>query len=387
MGVEIDPHNGFTPIGEPKVLIAHNSDRYGWEAQWREDGTSRDGWNEGATMFKHNGKYYLQYAAPGTELRGYADGVYIGNSPLGDFTPQASNPFCIKPGGFIGGAGHGHTFLDKFGNLWHVATMKISVRHMFERRIGLFPAYFTENGELHAHTVWTDYPFRIPQEKVDFAKDDLSMGWNLLSYNKKVIASSFLENYKPEKANDEQIETWWNAKTGKSGEWWVIDLGEEKIINAILISFADADFNADNSFLYQYDITTYLENGEPQEFFNKTSDKPHELIVFDKEIKARKIRIYNKKKMLAGHFSLSGVRVFGENKKESHWQNFSAIRDKNDPRIYRFSWQKQKNATGYILRWGIKPNELHNAVMIYGTEYEGRFFNRDTEYYFELTAF
>ena len=33
------------------------------------------------------------------------------------------------------------------------------------------------------------------------------MGWNLLSYKKKVAASSSLEGYEPELANDEQVET------------------------------------------------------------------------------------------------------------------------------------------------------------------------------------
>ena len=38
------------------------------------------------------------------------------------------------------------------------------------------------------------------------------MGWNLLSYKKKVAASSSLEGYGPELANDEQVETWWAAQ-------------------------------------------------------------------------------------------------------------------------------------------------------------------------------
>lgn len=47
---------------------------------------------EGAFMTKHDGRYYLQYAAPGTQYNTYADGVYVGQSPLGPFTRQASNP-------------------------------------------------------------------------------------------------------------------------------------------------------------------------------------------------------------------------------------------------------------------------------------------------------
>ena len=37
-------------------------------------------------MTKHNGKYYLQYAGPGTEFKSYSDGVYVSDKPLGPFT-------------------------------------------------------------------------------------------------------------------------------------------------------------------------------------------------------------------------------------------------------------------------------------------------------------
>ena len=54
-------------------------------------------------MTKHDGKYYLQYACPGTQYNTYADGVYVGDGPLGPFTLQKSNPYSSKPGGFITG--------------------------------------------------------------------------------------------------------------------------------------------------------------------------------------------------------------------------------------------------------------------------------------------
>ena len=90
-------------------------------------------------MLKHNYGISRVYAAPGTQYRIYGDGNYVGDNPLGPFEYVEDNPFSFKPGGFIGGAGHGHTFKDKYGNYWHVASMTISVRHWFERRLGLFP--------------------------------------------------------------------------------------------------------------------------------------------------------------------------------------------------------------------------------------------------------
>ena len=61
---------------------------------------------EGAWMNKHNGRYYLQYACPGTEYNIYSNGVYESDSPLGPFHPAANNPYSYEPGGFLPGAGH-----------------------------------------------------------------------------------------------------------------------------------------------------------------------------------------------------------------------------------------------------------------------------------------
>ncbi|MDY6041917.1 MAG: family 43 glycosylhydrolase, partial [Candidatus Faecousia sp.] len=143
---------------------------------------------EGAFMTKHDGKYYLQYACPGTQYNTYADGVYVGDSPLGPFTLQKSNPYSSKPGGFITGAGHGSTIRDAYGNYWHASTMRISRNHDFERRIGLFPAGFDEDGVLFCNQNFADYPHEVPKGKFDAAAQQPK--WMLLSYNKKTTASS-----------------------------------------------------------------------------------------------------------------------------------------------------------------------------------------------------
>ena len=46
---------------------------------------------------KHNGKYYLQYGAPGTEFSGYADGVLVGETPGVPLPPQ-SGPTQFQAG-------------------------------------------------------------------------------------------------------------------------------------------------------------------------------------------------------------------------------------------------------------------------------------------------
>ena len=74
IGVEVDPKDGFKVVGEASVLITHNSDKYGWEVPGENNDENKDGWNEGPCMIKYKGKYYLHYAAPGTQFRTYEIG-------------------------------------------------------------------------------------------------------------------------------------------------------------------------------------------------------------------------------------------------------------------------------------------------------------------------
>ena len=230
-GQEFDPE-AMTPIGEKKELIFGNTAAHGWERPnypgrpkeqgkeglamrlyrlfMRLSGSDKKPFIEGAFMNKWNGKYYLQYAAPGTELATYGDGVYVGDSPLGPFTYQAHNPFSSKPGGFITGAGHGSTIEDEYGNLWHASTMRISVNANFERRLGLFPAGLDRDGLLFCNQNLADYPLEIPEGKFD--PHSIKPKWMLLSYKKNVAASSYREGHEPVKALDEDIRSCWCAR-------------------------------------------------------------------------------------------------------------------------------------------------------------------------------
>ena len=394
MGVEVDPKDGFRAIGEPKALIQHNCDKYGWEVPGKNNEEPSQGWNEGPCVLKHNGRYYLQYAAPGTQYRIYGDGNYVGDNPLGPFEYVEDNPFSFKPGGFIGGAGHGHTFKDKYGNYWHVASMTISVRHWFERRLGLFPVVVSEKYGMYALTTFADYPFWIPDRKVDFEKEDISMGWNLLSYKKKISSSSYLEGYEPELANDEQVETWWAAQTGNAGEWLQIDLGKTMEVNAIQVNFADYNFNVHaphDPVVYQY----YIEGSTNGKDWTRLVDEeknlqdaPHKLHTLNVPAKVQYLKICNTKDM-EGSFSLFDLRVFGQGggKVPAEVTGFQASRDNNDKRIYRFTWNPQENVTGYILRWGTQKEKLTHSMVVYENQYEARYFNRDSEYYFSMSAF
>jgi len=394
VGIEVDPKNGFKAVGEAVVLIEHNPEKYGWEVPGDNNDANFNGWNEGPAVIKHKGKYYLQYASPGTEFRVYADGVYVGDKPLGPFKYVEQNPFSFKPGGFIGGAGHGHVFKDKYGNYWHISTMRISIRFKFERRLGLFPLHIDDNGNFFQQSVWSDYPFIIPDKKMDYEKENVFAGWYLLSYKKPATASSSLPELVPSYAVDEKIESLWSAETGKAGEWYQVDLQMKKEVNAIQVNFADQDFNitAPHDLIIYKFIIEASDDGEKWKIISdkrkNTKDAIHELIVLDKPVETRYLRITNCQE-LPGKFSLYDFRIFGKGKGElpKEVTALKVVRNEEDPRRYNLSWAHQKEADGYIVNVFLENGTFVASVMVMDNFYEGGFFNRDSNYKFTVDAF
>lgn len=194
-----------------------------------------DPYIEGAWMTKHNGRYYLQYAIPGTEYNVYGDGVFVADKPLGPYTLAENNPYSYKPGGFMTGAGHGSTLEDKRGNFWHTSTMQISHNDSMERRVGLWRAGFDGDGELYCDQRYGDWP--VAMDAPAFSKPQ----WMLLSYGKAVRASS---GQGMENVTDENARTWWKAETSQPGQWVEVDLGKVMDVHAIQINFADDQIQA-----------------------------------------------------------------------------------------------------------------------------------------------
>ncbi len=269
-GVELDTKT-LNPIGEPVVLFNSNKKDYGWERSGDYNEKDDSPWVEGSWMTKHDGKYYLQYAVPGTQFKSYCDGVYVSDKPLGPFTLALNNPCSYKPEGFIAGAGHSSTFQDIYGNYWHVSTMTISQKHMFERRLGLFPMFFDKDGELYTYTGFGDFPFKVPTKKIT-NPEELSPHWMLLSYKKPVEVSSELPGHPKSYAANEDIRTYWSAKTGDKGEWIVMDLQKDCDVNAVQIDYAENNtdiYGRNPDIYYQY----LLEYSADNTTWNTLADK------------------------------------------------------------------------------------------------------------------
>lgn len=391
--VELDVNNKFIPKGVPVACFGGNPGEHGWEVPGDYNNQTGSPWIEGSWMNKYNGRYYLQYAAPGTQFKSYSDGVYVSDNPLGPFTYALNNPFSSKPEGFISGAGHGSTFADKYGNWWHIATMSISVKHMFERRLGLFPAGFDKEGNLYAHTDFGDYPISIPDHKYNDVAE-LFPDWKLLSYHKTAEASSSISNYPVIFAFDENVRTYWSAQSGNKGEWISVDLGALCSVNAVQVNFAENNTQilgrntTSEQYLVEYSSDKQTWNVLIDKIANQ-EDLTHQFTVLPASVKARYVRVTNYR-VPGGTFAISDLRIFGKdaNLVTSGVDSIKLQRSTNDPRTIKLTWGKKMNATGYNLRFGPEPDKLYRSYEVYGdTSVTIRSLNKHQSYFFEVDAF
>lgn len=335
---------------------------------------------EGAWMTKYNGKYYLQYAAPGTQYNVYSDGVYVGNSPLGPFTLAKNNPYSYKPGGFINGAGHGSTMKDLNGQYWHTSTMVISKNHNFERRLGIWQSGFDEDGELFCDQRYGDWPLKIDQKPWDKPE------WMLLSYGKTVTASSGtgLEN-----VTDENILTWWKAETNQVGEWVMVDLGEKCSVHGIQINFADDQLivnlpkgeqlhsrngmSVEERFInLKHGQTRWVLEGSCdgityfviEDKSKAKTDLSHDFIVREEGVKARYLRLtiielpYNQTPCV------SGLRVFGKVEGTLPTATSDVQIELVGDLDMTVSWKS--DAISHNILWGYEPDKLYHSYMVFG---------------------
>lgn len=397
-GVELD-RKTFLPIGSRTELIMLQPWRYGWQRFGEHyDNTFLDPFIEGAWMTKHKGKYYLQYGAPGTEFSGYADGVAVSDTPLGNNWKPQSLPFSYKPGGFARGAGHGATFTDNQRRYWHTSTIGISVKNNFERRIGIWPAGFDAEGMMYMDGAFGDYPHYLPDQHKNHnsgeGPGDTFTGWMLLNYNKPVTVSSTLGGYHANNAVNEDIKTFWSAATGNKGEWIQSDLGEICTVNAVQINYADQDaaFLGKTIGKYHQYILWQSEDGKKWKMLidksNNKTDIPHEYVELEKPVRTRFLKLENIH-MPTGKFAISGLRVFGKgngNPPDSV-QDLVVLRTEKDKRSAWIKWKPVDEAFAYNVYIGEAPDKLYNCIMVHNAnEYWLKTLDRAKPFYFTIEA-
>ncbi|MDY7393828.1 family 43 glycosylhydrolase [Aureibaculum sp. 2210JD6-5] len=412
-GIELDAKNYYIPIGEQTDLFNLNPEKNGWERFGQDHNSDLKPFIEGPWMMKHNDTYYLEYGAPGTQWNVYADGVYTSKNPFGPFEYAPYNPIAYKPGGFLKGSGHGSTVKDNNGNYWHYSTMAISVNFKFERRLGMYPAGFEDNGQMYVNTAYGDYPHYLPNTEVEQHKNRFT-GWMLLSYNKPVKTNSGIvekevnvvdeseggymqeqiKDFNINKINDEEIRSYWVSESNNDSIYVEIDLEKPMDIKAIQINFQDFNstvFGRHDTIRQQFMIESSL-NGKTWQtmvdYSKNQKDIPHAYIELEESVEARYIR-YNHVHCSNKYLAISEFRVFGKGKEAppTSPENFKAIRQE-DRRNTNLTWDAVPDATGYVVYWGITKDKLNLSVLLYDKpNYELRALTTDQSYYYQVEAF
>lgn len=390
-GKKLDKDDTFRP-GETVELFNLDAKKHGWERFGENNKDTIRGYVEGSWMTKHNGKYYLQYAAPGTEFNVYGDGAYVSENPLGPFKYMPNNPFSFKPGGFINGAGHGSTVEGPDDTYWHFSTMAVSVNIGWERRIGMFETFFDKDGLMYSNTYFGDYPHYAPSASEEKRGD--FRGWMLLSYKKPVSVSSTLEDHAAKNIVDENVRSFWVAEKNDDQQWIEIDLQKAADVQAVQVNYNDYKsdmYGRIPGLHHQYQIQASKDGKSWRTIIDKKDnmkDVPNDYVELKDPVRARYIR-YQNFHVPTPFLSISGLRVFGKGtgKAPGKVKSFRAQRDK-DRRNAQISWDIQKQAQGYNVLWGIAPDKLYNSWLIYDeNSLYLRSLNSDQTYYFEIEAF
>jgi hypothetical protein len=394
-GIELDHSRKLAYIGTARELLYLDPDNHGWERFGKDHRDTIRPFIEGAWMTRHNNKYYLQYAAPGTEYNVYANGTYVGDGPLGPFQYAPYNPVSYKPGGFVTGAGHGNTFQDNFGNFWNTGTPWIAVNWNFERRIAMFPAGFDADGQMYSDTRFGDFPHYLPDKKWT-RSDELFTGWMLLSYQKPCMASSVKENFSPSGVTDENPRTFWVAGTNNEGESITVDLVKQSQVMAVQVNFTDYQsgiFNSDSTVYTRFRLF-HSRDGKTWELMadlsKEKNDRPNAYIELPKPITTRFIR-YEHVYIASRNLAISDIRIFGKGsgKPPVTPDHFKVNRDADERNAF-ISWQPVPEATGYNILWGIAADKLYQTCQRFfdqGNTLELRALTKGQAYYFAIEAF
>ena len=400
-GIEMDMHDGVRYIGEPRALISLVPQQHGWERFGFDHAEeSHAVYIEGAWMTRVGDRYFLQYGAPGTEYNAYATGAYVGSTPFGPFEYAPYNPVGYKPGGFVQGAGHGNTFTDAFGNWWNTGTSWVGYNWPFERRIGLYAATFSDDGQMRVDTRFGDFPHYMPTSKVA-DPESLFTGWMLLSYRKHATASSTLAAPTPgafsaDNVTDENPRTFWVAARNEQGQTLTVDLGAAKTLRAVQVNFADyqskrfedaPDIYTDFRLEFSLDgrLWAPLASTGPEH-----RDRANAYLELPNPVRARYVR-YVHGHVGAATLAISDMRVFGNAGTDTPPapRDIKAVRGA-DTREMTVTWQPVRGAVGYNVRWGIRADRLNLSYQVFhdrGTTLTLRSLNNGVAYDVAVEAF
>ena len=206
----------------------------------------------------------------------------------------------------------------------------------------------------------------------------------LLSSGKTASASSFAAGHEPEKAVEEDVQTWWRAGSASRSEWLEVDLGKVFDVHAVQINFADDHFeiplpDGDDREKWQESMSAQytqwkLEASEDKENWFVVCDKSdartdlsHDFLVCEEGYRARYFRLGNMSVPCGQNPCISGLRIFGLGEGEAPKAPvFEAVRTTDldmDVTVHA-----QEDALGYNILFGSAEDKLYHSWMIFGPQ-------------------
>jgi len=207
--VKLDPNDLTRFAGPVKHLFGFNTNHI-WERYGEMNEYPDVAWIEGPWLQKHNGIYYLQYSASGTQWKTYAEGYYTARSPMGPFKYASNNPLLRKTDGLVTGTAHGSIVEGPDGNLWQFYTIVLS-NPPGGRRIGMDRVIFDKNGNMSVKI--SDTPQWAPKAISDPAKSNSGSIPVTINKFRAMNALSKVSSEQPGRdaayAVDNSSGTWW----------------------------------------------------------------------------------------------------------------------------------------------------------------------------------
>ena len=335
-------------------------------------------------MTKHGGKYYLQYACPGTQYNTYADGVYVGGSPLGPFTRQAANPFSAVTGGFLTGAGTAAPSPTNTATTGMPPPCASASTMTSSAGWGCSPPGSTRTGCSSATRTLPSTPTASPPG-----------GSTRRPGSRSGCCSPTARRPSPppprRAATPPWLWTrtsapWWSAAGAAPGQWLAVDLGRPMDVRAVQVDLADQDIALDlppeaygddrhtrhielKPQISHYTIEASTDGETWQTLETVARECSNGYYEWENGVTVRYIRVVGGPLPYGQPLRIAGLRVFGcgGGAKPAPAQASAQRRGGLDA-VVRWQPLAAMGAQGVNIRYGIAPDKLYLSHLVYGAE-------------------
>ncbi len=230
---ELDGRQDYARTVGPTTHCFAYEPEHVWERRGDHNEDPASSWIEAAWMTKRDGRYYLQYSAPGTEFFTYAVGLYTADSPRGPFTYDPRSPLLADGGGLARGPGHHTVFEGPDGELWTLYHVLVRNRSIWERRLAMDRVSFDSAGRM-----CFEGPTQTPQWAPASGRRG-DAGLVALSEGCPATADAEQPDHPAGAAVDASVNTWWEPAGPPRPHWLRVDLGARCRVEAVRLVFYD----------------------------------------------------------------------------------------------------------------------------------------------------